>query len=775
MNISITEYIKAAQAQNIFGEMLVHTHKTPPRAAQTKETERPLAPGTQAALAARGINYLYTHQADAIDKARLGQHVVVATATASGKSLCYSIPIIEELSTDPHGRALLMFPTKALGHDQINNFNSFADTANTQIRAVAYDGDTPRNQRRDIREKAQVIVSNIDMAAASILPQHQHWRAFFNNLHYVVIDEAHYYRGVTGSHLAMVIRRLRRLCAHYGASPTFILCSATLANSKEHAEALTGLPFASVVSDGSPANAKTFLMLNPSAMSMDDAGINSRAGAIVAGLMMSGIKTLTFVSNRPAAERVTQYAQQTLVAQAAGARLRGINGERLMDLSQRIQPYRAGYLPEYRRNAEAALRCGELLGLVSTNAMELGVDIGGLDAALLTGYPGTIASFWQQAGRAGREQTESLVLLLLKDNPVDQFFGANPLALYDAAHESARISLNNYSILADHLLCAAVEKPLTRNDFQYFGEQETTRVAQSLCRQGKLVTLPDLSRAAPPNTDNPSYKINMRGIGHHQQVEVINAANKSVIEKLDLASALMELYPGATYSHRGKAFRITECDDSNWKAYAKPADSYQFTTPVTETLVQTSEGEIKEVGIRGAKAFVGDAEVLVRVTGYRVKDMYEKGSGVFYPVEGRPALTLGAKAFWLGIAPNAPLPFAIKTNPAGSLHAFSHLAINALSMLAMCDHGDLDEALLMNSPLSAEPIAFIYERHEGGVGIVDYALERPQELLMRMKQMVENCACQYGCPACVEAARCHDDNGIKPSKEGLKALLKRFV
>ena len=768
------DYINLAKAQNIFGDMLINVHKVAARPAVTRETCSPLLPSTQKALASMNISKLYFHQSVAIDKVRDGQNVIVSTGTASGKSLCYSVPIVERLSQNPRASALFLFPTKALSHDQIMNFNSFCAAGETDVVANTYDGDTPKANRRSIRDSSKSIMTNMDMMAASMLPQHRVWRNFLSGLEFVVIDEAHYYRGVMGSHLALLIRRLRRILNNYGATPTFILCSATLANAKEHAEAITGLPFSSIMKDGSPSGGKTFMMLNPSVLKDDNKGINARSGALLAGLMMSGIRSLAFVSNRAAAERVVQYTQQSIQDSAATASLRGSADGALYSLADKVKPYRAGYSPEYRRSTEAALRDGTLLGLVSTNAMELGVDIGGLSGVVLTGYPGSIASFWQQAGRAGRQQDESLALILLKDSAVDQFFAHNPDALYDAATESARVNVTNDHILEDHLLCAAVELPLTRKDFPIFGEETTMRVAAKLSRQGLLETHPDRSRRAARHVENPSYSINIRSIGSKGLVELVNINTEEVMERVEWSFSVREFYPGAIYVHQGRPFRVMSFNPDLLKAYAKRVDSYEYTTPVTETNVNEIEGSTPSiVNIPNSKAAVGDLDVSVHVIGYRTQHLYNRDYGAdFTPVENMPAVAFETKGFWLGLGKNVELPYSTLMKPEGALHAFAHVAITALSTLTMCDPGDLSDTLIMEHEAFDAPAAFIYENHEGGVGIVDYASDHPDELLARMDSIVTNCRCRHGCPSCVEMARCSDGSEIEPSKSSLLALLR---
>lgn len=773
MVITAAEYIKLVSQQRTFGDLLVHEQRTPARHAQTKRLGLALSLPVRNALSDMGIDEFYTHQVHAIEAVSKRENVIISTSTASGKSLCYTVPIVEKLAEAPSARALMLFPTKALGYDQIKAFNAFTAKTGRDIRARAYDGDTPRSERSAIRKRERVVVSNADMLAYSILPQHQYWSDFLSNLEYIVIDEAHYYRGVLGSHLAMLCRRLRRILAHYGSNPTFIFCSATLSNARDHAEALTGLPFNSVERDGSPAGSKAFFNLNPSAID-DELSINARSGALVAGLMLSGIKSLTFVSNRSAAERVVQYAQQSLQDAASDLSMRGSKGD-LLALKDRIKPYRAGYLPDYRRETENAIKRGELLAIVSTTAMELGVNIGALDAVVLTGYPGTIASFRQQAGRAGRQGEESVVLTLLKDTPVDQFYAHNPDSLFNSPTEFARVSLDNPNIVKSHLLCAARELPLSSRDFVYFGEESLVKNCADLTRRGDMTVYFDRTRRTAAHIRNPAYDLNIRGLGNMQQVSLIDQETGEVLEIIDWTFALRELYPDAIYSHKGTPFKVTHFDAAEMKAYARCVYSYEYTTRVSETLVTSVDTDDDSHDNLGQAPFAGvaDRRVSERVIGYRVQHMYKSSRNVeaFVEVEDMPPLTFGTKVFWISPDPNHFMPVSLEQNLAGALHALAHLLRSSFATLAMCDPSDLSDAVMIDNELFPEPSALIYENHEGGVGIVDYASTNQRALLERAELILNSCKCANGCPSCIESALCFSNSDLKPSSKRIVRML----
>jgi DEAD/DEAH box helicase domain-containing protein len=778
MNLTVEQFISMANTKRAFGNFLVCERTLPARKPIFRECDRALSTPVLKVLKDFGIDKLYSHQALAINELRQGRNISVGTATASGKSLCYTLPIIERLSVNPHSRALLLFPTKALGHDQMNAFGKALSASGLRAMISDYDGDTLRERRRAIREKASAIFSNVDMLNSSILSQHTYWKGFLSNLEFVVIDESHYYRGVLGSHTAMLIRRLRRLLRFYGAEPQFILCSATLANNNDHAEGLVGLPFTTIDVDGSASGSKTFFLLNPYQKAEQDKSINNIAGILVAYLMTFGLRSLAFVNNRASAERVMQYAQQHLQESAAARSLRGKPA--MMNLVDKVKSYRAGYLPEYRRQTEAELRDGELLTLVSTNAMELGVDIGALDSTMLVGYPGSTASFWQQVGRSGRNENQSFSLTLFKDTPVDQFFVRNPELLFGAPTETARISLENDNIVRDHLVCAARELPLSRTDFDLFGEETLKRNADALTREGKLHIRPDYTRVADPAERGAGYRLNMRSMGSRDAISLIDISTGEVLEHIEWTYALKELYPGAVYTHKGVFFKIVELDPAAKVARGTRSQMYEYTTRVGETIITpAAEGVRDELYLPNADAGVGDWRVSQRVVGFRTHPLYQGKSdqSQFFEVEGMPALEFDTKALWLGIADFAPnLPPHLAEHPESALHAVGHLLLNSLAMLAMCDTGDLAETMVVDyHPDLPSPSIFIFEQHEGGVGIVDYATEGCSELLERAYAILNSCNCRYGCPACVEFSLCFDSGDITPSKPGARMLLNALM
>ena len=456
--MDVGAFLEAVQKMPWYMEQIAYSEDVPAREARYGALDRPIDRRLERGLRDFGIDELYTHQTDAINALRDGKNVIVSTGTASGKSLCYNLPVLEELLQDRTASAMYIFPTKALAQDQRKALGRLVPKS-SRLRYDIFDGDTPSHERGGIRRSARLLITNPDMLHVGILPHHRLWYQRLRSLRYVIIDEAHVYRGVFGSHVANIIRRLRRICERLGSRPQFIMCSATIANPGEHAERLTGLPFEVVEDDGSPYGGKDFLFWNPPMLDLATGSrrsTNTESAQLFAELLRRYVRTMNFVRSRRAAELLYVYVRDNLKLSHP-------------DVARRVMPYRASYLPEDRRAIERDLAQGRLLGVTTTNAMELGIDIGDLDATLLTGYPGTIASAWQQAGRSGRSGHRSLSVLVAHDNPLDQYLMRHPEAFFGKPHESARVSPGNPYILKPHLLCAAYEAPLVMEDTEYFG------------------------------------------------------------------------------------------------------------------------------------------------------------------------------------------------------------------------------------------------------------------------------------------------------------------
>ena len=734
------------------GQMIGHIEYIAAREAQYRQPDADMHPHVKAALSARGALRTYAHQADAIDAAIRGRNVVVSTSTASGKSICFHAPVLHTLLNDGNARALYLFPTKALGHDQLSGLSEMMAGGGIDLSCDTYDGDTPRADRAYIRANSRIIITNVDMMQVSMLPQHGAWRSFLSNLKYVVIDEAHYYRGVFGTHVAMIMRRLRRILRQYGVSPQFILCSATIANPGEHAERLVGLPFDVIDSDGSPSGSRAFILLDAASADhkMGSAGINMQAAMVTSSLMRRNVKTLAFAQNRAGVERIVQYAEEYLNGRRAGR-------YRRPELKDKIKPYRAGYLADDRRAVERGLRDGSLLAVASTNALELGVDIGSVSATVIAGFPGTIASSWQQAGRSGRNGKQSLSLMLLRDNPVDSFYVRFPQAFFGAAHEAAQVNLENDHILGAHLECAAAEIPLSRADFDIFGERALRFTARGLVKDGRLV-VEGAVRKLSPDINNPAFNVNIRA-SDNDRFNLLNADNGRKLEETSRLYALRELYPGAVYAHKGRTYRVVSFDPGAQEAYLRHLDQRIYTQAEIATSITILE---EPVAVDAGRRRIWTSRVLIRsrVAGYYERDLYtpdEKGN--LFPVD-MPALEYETMAAWFtGREPRSNYP-----DDDGALHAIAHVGTAALSMLAMCDRRDLGAIAVDEHPQLGTSAAFIFEEEMGGVGILEFVRNNPELLVRRMVDMVASCGCDEGCPSCIESSFCNDDVD-PPSKE----------
>ena len=755
----VAGFVRELANQFDLGSLVGHVEYIEPREAQYRQPDVDLNPLVKAALSAKGAARTYTHQADAIDATLSGQNIVVSTSTASGKSVCFQAPVLHTLLENPDARALYLFPTKALGHDQLAGMSEMLKGANIDLECATYDGDTPKSERARVRRNSRIIISNVDMMQVSMLPQHNVWRDFLRNLAFVVIDEAHYYRGVFGSHVAMIIRRLRRILRRMGANPQFILCSATIANAGEHAEKLVGVPFRVIDTDGSPSGGRAFILLDSASAEDNDGnkGINLQSAVVTAGLMRRGIRTLTFAQNRAGVERIVQYTEEMLTGRRAGR-------YRRPDLKGMIEPYRAGYLAENRREVESGLRTGKLLAVASTNAMELGIDVGSIDATVITGFPGTIASSWQQAGRSGRTGKQSLSLMLLRDNPVDAFYTRFPNAFFDAAHESAQISTNNENIIGLHLECAAWEQPLGRADFEMFGEADLRRTAKALTDAGRLVVADDGTRRLPQGASNPSFGVNIRS-SDNERYTLLNAQDGHKMEEITRLYALRELYPGAIYAHRGETYRVVEFSEEGLEASLSFVDQRIYTQPEINTEVFILE-ESEPVYAGRVPIRSGRVRVTAQVTGYYERDLYARDDeGSYRPVE-MPPLEFETTAVWF-----CGTNRGVESSDEPALHSVAHVGTAALAMLAMCDRRDLGAYAVPDHPQLGADTAFIYEEDIGGVGLIEFIRQHPDLFVERMVEIVTSCRCDAGCPSCIESSFCSDDVA-PPSKELMLQFLR---
>ncbi|MFQ5996351.1 MAG: DEAD/DEAH box helicase [Dehalococcoidales bacterium] len=738
-------FLHHLQTQPAYADQIAHVEHMPPRQATYARLDQPLSGELENCLRKHRLLPLYTHQAEAVDKARRGENVMVATSSASGKTLCYNLAVAEALLTESASRALYLFPTKALAQDQLRGLHQLFSPDLFQVEELAtFDGDTPREERSEIRKRARIILTNPDMLHIGILPNHQSWSRFLRHLRYVVVDEAHTYRGVFGSHVAGVLRRLRRLCCLYGSKPQFICCSATLANSGEHAEELVGLPFAVVDSDGSPHGGKDFVFWNPPILDKAKSvrrSANSEATNLFTELVSRNIRTLTFARTRRLTELIYIYSQQRLV-------------EVSQVRSEQIKPYRAGYLPQERRQIEQELFSGQLTGVVATNALELGIDIGDLDATVLAGYPGSIASTWQQAGRSGRSQDESLSFLVALDNPLDQYFMRHPDSFFQKNFENALVNPSNPYILRAHLLCAAWERPLDNEDEEIFGAA-LTQERKVLEEQGILKERHQKWYLSPAIA-YPAQAINIRS-STGQNFAVVDTSTDSLLETVEASVALFQIHPGAIYLHQGESYLVTELDLANRTAYAVPTMANYYTqTKEIEDLHIVKLSREKDLG--QVKVYLGEVEVTTTVVGFKKKAQFTEEVIGEEPLD-LPPQCFPTVALWFDLPPEvvarleeAQLDFA------GGLHAVEHAAIGILPLFALCDRNDIGGVSTPLHPDTGRAQIFIYDAYPGGIGIAEKGFDMIAELWQATLRAIAECPCQDGCPSCIQSPKCGNNN-----------------
>jgi DEAD/DEAH box helicase domain-containing protein len=756
-------FLQHLAAQASYSGQIAHREPIPRRQAKCAELEKPLPDVLEENLSRHGLLPFYTHQAQAINHARRGQNVMVATSSASGKTLCYNAPVVETLLTQRGSCALYLFPTKALAQDQLRTlWELFHPKLLSTGDFATFDGDTPKAERGDIRRRARLILTNPDMLHVGILPNHQQWSRLLRRLRYVVVDEAHIYRGVFGSHVACVLRRLRRLCRFYGSNPQFILCSATIANPGEHAEKLAGLPFSVVDDDGSPHGGKDFVFWNPPLIDTARSvrrSANGEASNLFAELVMQNIRTLTFVRTRQLTEVIYNYTRHRLAETDAA-------------LAKKIKPYRAGYLPEERRQIEKELFSGQLTGVVATTALELGIDIGDLEATVLTGYPGSIASTWQQAGRSGRSKEKSLSFLIGLDNPLDQYFMRHPESFFGKSFENALVNPDNPYILRAHLVCAAWELPLTDLDEEFFGSSLAQERAE-LAEQGLLREVKGRWHVVP-SIAYPAEGVNIRA-AFGENYAIINSSSGALLETIDSSTALFFIFPGAIYLHQGESYLVEELDIQARTAYAKPVEVNYYTQDKELTDLHILR-VLKDKDCRGTKVYLGEVEVTTRVVGFKKKAQFTEEVIGEEPLD-LPPMRFSTIALWFDLPKetvkrvdedDAGLDFA------GGLHAVEHAAIAILPMFALCDRNDIGGVSTPLHPDTGRPQIFIYDAYPGGIGISEKGFDLVEELWQTTLKAIEECPCEDGCPSCVQSPKCGNNN--KPlDKKAAQILLEGLL
>ena len=719
-------------------------------------------PDVVRALHDHGITAPWSHQLSAAQLAHDGRHVVISTGTASGKSLAYQLPILSALADDPRARVLYLSPTKALGHDQLRAAHALTESV-AALRDVApapYDGDSATEVRRFARERSRWIFSNPDMIHLSLLRNHSRWAVFLRNLRYIVVDECHYYRGIFGSNVAMVLRRLLRLCERYsanGATPTVIFASATTSSPAETAAELIGQTVVEVTEDGSPQGARTIALWEP-ALLPDLAGENgapvrrsagSEAGRVMADLVAEGARTLTFVRSRRGAE---------LTALGARARL----SETAPDLIEQVASYRAGYLAEDRRELEHALSDGRLRGLATTNALELGIDIAGLDAVVMAGFPGTVASFWQQAGRSGRRGQGALVVLIARDDPLDTYLVHHPAALLDKPIERVVIDPTNPHVLGPQLLCAAAELPLTEAEVRRW---DAEAVAQRLVDDGLLRKRPAGYFPAPGVDPHPAVDIRGSTGG---QIAILEADTGRMLGSAGAGQAASSVHPGAVYLHQGESYVVDSLDFEDGIAFVHAEDPgyTTFAREITDISV-TGPGERVDHG----PVTIGLVPVSVTntVVGYLRRRM--DGEVIDFVELDMPPRTLDTMAVMCTITPEALQDNGIEQlSVPGALHAAEHASIGLLPLVASCDRGDIGGVSTAVGPVDGLPSIFVYDGYPGGAGFADRGYRQLQTWWGATAAAIEACECPSGCPSCVQSPKCGNGNDPLDKAGAVKVL-----
>ena len=724
----------------------------------------------RAALAVGGIARPYVHQAEAMTHALAGRHVVTITPTASGKTLCYNVPVLSAVLRDSASRALYLFPTKALAQDQLAELLTLTARLeeHVSIGACTYDGDTPQDARRAVRGRAHLVLSNPDMLHSGILPHHPRWAKLFENLRYVVIDELHAYRGVLGSHLANILRRLGRVCAHYGSSPVFICSSATIANPLELAEQLTGEQFVRVDRNGAPRGEKFFALVNPP-VANPQLGIRrsyvTETRRLAVAFLKRGLQVIVFAQSRLITEVLTTYLKQACRRFPGG--------------SEAIRGYRGGYLPLRRRDIERGLRAGTVSGVVSTNALELGIDIGALDVCVMAGYPGTIAATWQRAGRAGRRSTRSAAIMVASSAPIDQYIVQHPGYFFDASPEHALINPDNLQILLDHIKCAAFELPFATHE--EFG-QEGLQAVLGLLREEGFVDLVD-DRWHWMHESYPADAVSLRSVSSDNFVVVDVSDETAIIGEVDFSAATSTLYEQAIYLVEGTQYQVDRLDVDRRKAYVRPVDSDYYTDAITSTKVTVLE-EFDRVRGHGqstirhehdasspvstapptaAAGCHGEVHVVSRVVGFKKIKFYTNenvGSGEL----DLPEQEMHTTAYWLRLPRPLveSLPFAGDDRRDGIV-GLGFAMRQVAQLVLMCDrhdigltiHGEEGRVASPDPPGGSgvgdedTPTIFIYDNYPGGIGFSEPLFGLHDRLLAHTRALIEQCPCETGCPACV--------------------------
>lgn len=750
--MALTEVIDALRANPAHANNFVSWRHFPARPATFAPDPNGIDARLLTALRGRGVSALYSHQAEAASAAANGENVVIVTPTASGKTLCYNLPVLNAMLANPAARALYLFPTKALAQDQLQELHGLVTALGADVKTYTYDGDTPGEERRRVRAAGNIVITNPDMLHTGILPHHTRWVKLFENLRFIVIDELHNYRGVFGSHLANILRRLRRICRFYGSDPVFICCSATIANPAELAERLIAAPVRLIDQNGAPTGEKTIAIYNPPIVNRE-LGIRGSsvfaARDLAAALIGGGAQTIVFASTRMLVELLLTY-------------LRG--GKRpLPGAPERIQGYRSGYLPLERRKIERGLRDGSVRAVVATNALELGIDIGGMEAAVLTGYPGTLASTWQQIGRAGRRQSAAFAVLVASSSPLSQYVATHPEFLFDRSPEAGLINPDNLIILAAHLKCAAFELPFEeREEFGAYGGD----LLELLCEEqilhrsgGKYYWMRE---------SFPAQEVSLRSAAIDNVVIIDQTNGARVIGEVDRASAPVLVHDDAIYLHAGEQYHVERLDWEEKKAYVRRVDVDYFTDAELAVELKILDTTAERSAPRHRSAH-GEVSVSFLATIFKKMKLHTHenvGWGkIFLPQEN-----MHTAGYWLALDPSAWQGLAGDSMQAG-LWGLANLLRAVAPLYLICDPRDLHVTIQARSPFTDLPTVFLYDSVPGGVGLAERLFEIEPRLLVAAYDLARKCPCISGCPSCVGPGDATDGD----PKSSALTILSRLV
>ena len=755
--MNVDQLAEKLRRDNLFMENVVRWEELPAREARYGDYPIGLDERLRPVLRQRGVQQLYSHQAHSIAATMRGEDVVVVTPTASGKTMCYNLPVLDSILKNPDARALYLFPTKALSADQVSELYELIQAMGVDIKTYTYDGDTPGAARRAVRQAGHIVVTNPDMLHSGILPHHTKWVKLFENLRYIVIDEIHTYRGVFGSNLANVLRRLMRLCDFYGSHPQFILCSATIANPKELAETLTGRPVTLINDNGAPMGKRHFVFYNPPVINQQlgiRKGLIPETRAIAEMLLKCGIQTITFARSRLNVEVLTKYLKDVVRDPLGNA--------------GRVRGYRGGYLPTQRREIEKGLRAGQIDAVVSTNALELGIDIGALDACILCGYPGTIASAWQQAGRAGRRKGTSIVFFVASSAAIDQYIVSHPDYFLHQSPENALLNPDNLYILLSHFKCAAYELPFEDGDT--FGNVASTGELLNYLEEEHIVRHVG-GRYHWMAEDFPASEISLRSAASENFViiDITDPTHHRVIGEMDRYTVPMLLHENAIYMHEAQQYQVEKLDFEACKAFIRRVDVGYYTDANLNVSLRLLDVEQQEDLGGGAERALGEVKVTTLVTMFK-KFRFDTHETLGFGHVRLPEMDMHTTAMWWTLPEALCSRFENDTLKNGMM-AISNLLRIVAPLYLMCAPQDVAVVYQVKCPFTDRPTLILYDNCPGGVGLAAKAYGMQRLLLEKALQIVSDCPCEQGCPSCAGPVGEIGTDGKATSKLLLKELI----